>query len=378
MWELDHKESWALKNWCLQTAVLEKTLESLLNSKEIKPVNLKVNQPWIFTGRTHAEVPILWLPDEKSRLIGKRPWCWERLGQEKKGTTEDETVGWHHRFNELEFEQALGDSGGQGSLVFCSPWGHKESDKPEQLNNNSNLSPLFWISFPFRSSQSTEYSSLCLIDPFLSHRLSVYKNLPCYTAAWSTFLLARWNIAWLINLWIKPMRTSDLLRWISKSRFSGNGGIWSELLKAFGENEKEMCGILWPFPILCFSHFFTGIWVSSFHFLSSCVFALSSWSNWLSTLPYFFGNPSLGFDPKYPDSSFRNAVACLFGISQQSPLFGACWFSSFSYPSDFTLGIPGNYSQKRTRSDLKTEQDLGTDWVLFKNQTGSEIGLVLI
>ena len=96
--------------------------------------------------------------------------------------------------------------------------------------------PLFLTSFPFRSSQSTEYSSLCLTDPFVSRHLSVYKNLPYYTTAWSTFLLARWNIAWVINHWIKPMRTSDLLSWISKSRFSGNAGIWSELLKAFEEN----------------------------------------------------------------------------------------------------------------------------------------------
>ena len=357
--------------------MLEKTLESLLKGKEIKPVNLKVNQPWIFIGRTDAEAPIPWPPD-KSRFIGKRPWCWERLGQEKKGTSEDEMVGWHHWLSGHEFEQALGDSEGQGSLVCCSPWGRRESDTAEQLNNGSNLSPLFLISFPFRSSQSTEYSSFCLNDPFLSRRLSVYKYLPCYTTAWSTFLLARWNIAWLINHWIKPMRTSDLLSWISKSRFNGNGGIWSELLKAFGENEKQMCGILWALCILCFSHCFRVMWADSFYFLSSGLFALSSWSNWLSTVPYLFGNPSLGFDSRSPDSSLGTAVTCLFGISQQSPLFRACWFSSFSYCSDFTLGTAGIYQRNRTRSDLKTELGLGTDWVQFKNQTGSEIGLVLI
>ena len=98
MWELDHKESWVPKNWCFWTVVLEKTLESPLDSK-IKPVNLKENQPWIFTGRTdaeaEAEAPILWLPDVKSQVIGKDP-DGERLGQEEKGMTEDEMVGWRH------------------------------------------------------------------------------------------------------------------------------------------------------------------------------------------------------------------------------------------------------------------------------------------
>ena len=86
MWELDHKESWALKNWCLRIVVLEKILESPLDCK-IKPVNPKGNQPWIFIGRTdaEAEAPILWPPDMKSWLIGKTPWCWERLKAEGEG-----------------------------------------------------------------------------------------------------------------------------------------------------------------------------------------------------------------------------------------------------------------------------------------------------
>jgi len=79
MWELDHEEGWVLKNWCLRTLVLEKTLEYPLDSKEIKIVNPKGNQSWIFIGRTDAEAPILWPPDVKSWLIGKRPWYWERL-----------------------------------------------------------------------------------------------------------------------------------------------------------------------------------------------------------------------------------------------------------------------------------------------------------
>ena len=101
LWELDHKESWALKNWCFWTVMLEKTPESPLDSKEIKPVN------W----RTEAEAPILWPPDMKNWLIGKDPDAGKDWRQEEKGITEDEMVGWHHQLNEREFEQALGVDG---------------------------------------------------------------------------------------------------------------------------------------------------------------------------------------------------------------------------------------------------------------------------
>ena len=128
MWGLGHKESWALKNWHFQTVVVEKTLESPLDCKEIKPVHPKGNQSWIFIRRTDAEAPILWPPDAKS-WHWKRPWCWERLRQEDKGTTEDEVVvRWHHQLDGLEFEQTQGDSKWQRSQVYCSPWGHKELD----------------------------------------------------------------------------------------------------------------------------------------------------------------------------------------------------------------------------------------------------------
>ena len=96
MWELDHTEGWALKNWCFWTVVLEKILESPLGSKEIKPVNPKGNQPWVFLGRTDAEAPILWPPHAKSWLIGKDPDAGRAWGQEEKGMTEDEMAGWHH------------------------------------------------------------------------------------------------------------------------------------------------------------------------------------------------------------------------------------------------------------------------------------------
>ena len=115
MWELDHKEGWALKNWCFQIVMPEKTPESPLESKDIKPVNPKGNQLWIYIGRIDAEAPILWPPDWKDFDAGK-DW-----GQEEKGTTEDETVGWYHWLNGHEFEPTQGDSEGQGSLV-C--WAH--------------------------------------------------------------------------------------------------------------------------------------------------------------------------------------------------------------------------------------------------------------
>ena len=135
MWELDHKKGWAWKNWCFWTVVLEKTLKSPLDCKEIKPVNSKGNQSWKFTRRTDAKAktPILWPHDAKNRLIGKDPDAGKDWKQEK-GTTEDEIVGWHHQLNRHEFEQDLGVGDGQGSLACCSLWGHKESDMTEQLN----------------------------------------------------------------------------------------------------------------------------------------------------------------------------------------------------------------------------------------------------
>ena len=106
MWELDYKESWAPNNRCFWTVVLEKTLESPLDCKEMKPVHPKGNQSWIFIGRTDVEVetPILWPPDAKSWLIWKDLASGKDWGQEEKGTTEDEMVGWHHRLNGHEFE----------------------------------------------------------------------------------------------------------------------------------------------------------------------------------------------------------------------------------------------------------------------------------
>ena len=122
MWELDHKEVWALKNWYFQIMLLQKILESPLNSEEINLVNLKGNQSWVFIGRTgaEAEMPVFLPPDEKSWLIGKDPDAGKDCGQKEKGMTEGEMVGWHHWLHGLEFEQTKGDSKGQGSWACYS------------------------------------------------------------------------------------------------------------------------------------------------------------------------------------------------------------------------------------------------------------------
>ena len=136
MWELDHKESWALKNWCFWTVVLEKTLESPLDCKEMQPVHPKGNQSWIFIGRTDAETdtPILWPPYAKSQLIRKDHDAGKDWRQEENGMTRDEMVGWHHQLDGHESEQAPGVGDGQGRLACCSPWGQKELDTIEWLN----------------------------------------------------------------------------------------------------------------------------------------------------------------------------------------------------------------------------------------------------
>ena len=146
MWQLDHIEGWAPKNWCFWAVVEKKTLDSPLDCKEIQPVNPKGNQSWMFIGRTDAkaETPILWQPDVKSWFIREDPHAGKDWRQEEKGTTEDEMVGWHHRWDGHEFEQAPGDGEGQGSLACCSPWGRKESDTTERLNWTELNLPAWW------------------------------------------------------------------------------------------------------------------------------------------------------------------------------------------------------------------------------------------
>ena len=149
MWELDYKESWALKNWCFWTVVLEKTLESPLDCKKIQPVHPKGDQSWVFIGRTDAEAdtPILWPPDVKNWLFWKDPGSGKDLRHEEKGKTEDEMFGWHHWVNRHEFEQTPRVGDGQGSLACCSPWCRKYSDTTEWLNwtEPANKRP-WWLS----------------------------------------------------------------------------------------------------------------------------------------------------------------------------------------------------------------------------------------
>ena len=136
MWELDHKEGWTLKNWCFWIVVFEKTLESPLDCKEIQPVHSEEDQSWVFIGRTDAEAEtlILWPRHTNSWLIGKDPDAGRDWGQEEKGMTEDEIAGWHHRLDGRESEWTPGVGDGQGGLVCCNSWGHKESDTTEHLN----------------------------------------------------------------------------------------------------------------------------------------------------------------------------------------------------------------------------------------------------
>ena len=146
-----HKESWVLKNLWFWTVVLGKTLESPLDCKELKPVNPKGKQSWIFIGRTNAEAeaPILWPPVGKNWLIRQYPEAGKDWRQEKR-TTENKMIGWHHQLDKHEFEQAPGADEGQRRLACCSPWGYKESDTTEWLNNNNHIDNTVWL--------GTEYS----------------------------------------------------------------------------------------------------------------------------------------------------------------------------------------------------------------------------
>ena len=146
MWELDHKQGWVLKNWCFQSVVFQKTLESPLGYK-IKLLNPKGNQPWIFFERTddEAETPTLWPPVDRTWLIGKDPDSGKDWRQEEKWMTEDEMVRWQHWFNGHEFEQTPGDGKVQGGLACCSRWGHKKSDMTDNWKTTTTKT---YMSFP--------------------------------------------------------------------------------------------------------------------------------------------------------------------------------------------------------------------------------------
>ena len=155
--------------------MLKKTLESPLDCKEIQPVHPKGDQSWVFIGRTdvEAETPILWPPDAKSWLIWKDPDAGKFWGQEEKGTTEDEMVGWHHWLSGHGFEWTPGVGDGQGGLVCCSSWGRKESDTTERLN---------W----------TELNVVYCIDSLADSELFLH---PWDKTTWCNV----WSFSWLFN-----------------------------------------------------------------------------------------------------------------------------------------------------------------------------------
>ena len=153
MWELDHKQSWTLKNSCFWTVVVEKILESPLDCKEIQSVHPKWNQSWILIGRTDAEAPKLRPLGVKNWLFGKDPDARKGWTQEEKGTTEDEMPGWHHWLDGHESGWTPGVGDGQGGLACFDSWGRKESDTTERLN----WTELNWIT------NNNEHILMCLL-----------------------------------------------------------------------------------------------------------------------------------------------------------------------------------------------------------------------
>ena len=175
-WDLDHEEGWVLKNWCFWTTILERTLESPLGCKEIKPINPQGNQPWIFIGRTdaEAEAPILWPLDMKSWLIRKDPDAGKDWRQEEKGMTEDEVVGWHHLLNGHEFAQALGIGEGQGSLVCCSAWGCRVGHN--WATEQQHISDIIYLSFSIWLPSLSVIISIMLLQMVLFHSVFMSKQ----------------------------------------------------------------------------------------------------------------------------------------------------------------------------------------------------------
>ena len=203
MWELDCGESWVPKNWCFWTVVLEKTLESPLDCKEIQPVHSKGDQSWVFIGRTdvEAETPILWPPHVKSWLTGKDSDAGRDWGQDK-GMTEDEMAGWHHRLDPNEFGWTLGVGDGQGGLVCCNSRGHKELDMTEWLhwtqlkkgtllqyfgtrNIWTPMDPMNNQNSPSSSSSNKHHFSLICLDT--CHTKQWHRNLWIEIISWMEF-----------------------------------------------------------------------------------------------------------------------------------------------------------------------------------------------
>ena len=189
MWESDCEERWARKNWWVWTVVLEKTLESPLDCKEIQPVHSKGEQSWVFIGSTDAEAEtlILWPPDAKSWLIWKDPDVGKDWGQEEKGMTEYEMVGWHYQLNGHGFRWTLGVGDGQGGLAWCGSRGHKKSDTTEWLN---------WTECKLKetAAPSWRFSSANLIVYLFYLSTEFVTWLSCHLRSNSTVLSSFWRV----------------------------------------------------------------------------------------------------------------------------------------------------------------------------------------
>ena len=220
MLEVDYKESWALKNWCSWTVVLEKTLESPLDCKKIQPIHPKGDQSWVFIGRTdaEAETPILGPPDSKSWLIGKDPDAGKDWGREEKGTTEDEMVGCPHWFYGHEFEQAPRVGDGQRSLACCGPWGWEELDTTEWVNWTQ-LTVISYALFVHWFFSSSLYWIICISLCRLT-----YIMLSHFSHVWP--LQPPWTVAHQPFLWDSPGKNTEWVA-ISSSRESSQPRNWT-------------------------------------------------------------------------------------------------------------------------------------------------------
>ena len=216
MWELDCEEGWVPKNWCIWTVVLEKTLESPLLCKEIQPVHSERDQSWVFIGRTdaEAETPIFWPPDVKNWLIWKDPDAGKDWRQEEKRTTEGEMVGWHHRLDGHELEQAPRIGDGEGGLACCSPWSYKESNTTKWLNWIELEVIIKHILIFYHFSCSNQWKIIIWNNSLINHSI---KNLRVIE-----WLRTRQNLQCFSELgdaWLLKSRGYDLRAWASLSRF---------------------------------------------------------------------------------------------------------------------------------------------------------------
>ena len=252
MWELDHKESWAPKNGCFWTVVLEKTLKSPLDCKKIKPVHPKGNQTWIFIGRTNAE------PEVKNCLIWKDPDAAKDWRQEEKGTTQDEMVGWHHWLNGNEFVQAPGVGDGQGSLVWCSLWSRKETDTTEWLNRTVLLGVTSWRDYDIQWRGAIwKLTPLGVVS--LANMGQVFQFMSCLYC-WCTCSPSPYTLAlgsWMESCrnWWANSRGPTLESNLDTGRKHGTGGqvVWRECscLGNCSYGSKTQCAVLGCAQSLC-------------------------------------------------------------------------------------------------------------------------------